>query len=41
MVYTVTRKDGPQDRSVRTLIKWLLTDEGQKAVIAGGYSGIK
>ena len=41
IVYAVTRKDVPQDSSVRTLIKWLLTDEGQKAVIAGGYSGIK
>lgn len=41
IVYAVTRKDVPQDSSVRTLTKWLLTDEGQKIVVAGGYSKLK
>ena len=36
IVYAITRKDVPKDSSVRTLIKWLLTDEGQKVVVAGG-----
>lgn len=41
IVYAVTRKDVPQDSSVRKLTKWLLTDEGQKIVVAGGYSKFK
>ena len=41
IVYAVTRKDVSQDSSVRTLTKWLLTDEGQKIVVAGGYSKLK
>ena len=41
IVYAVTRKDVPQDSSVRKLTKWLLTDEGQKTVVAGGYSKLK
>ena len=41
IVYAVTRKDVPQDSSVRKLTKWLLTDEGQKIVVAGGYSKLK
>lgn len=41
IVYAVTRKDVPQDSSVRRLTKWLLTDEGQKVVVAGGYSRLK
>jgi len=41
IVYAVTRKDVPQDSGVRKLINWLLTDEGQKIVVAGGYSKIK
>lgn len=41
IVYAVTRKDVPQDSSVRTLTKWLLTDEGQNIVVAGGYSKLK
>lgn len=41
IVYAVTRKDVPQDSSVRKLTKWLLTDEGQKVVVAGGYSRLK
>lgn len=38
IVYAVTRKDVPENSSVRKLIKWLLTEEGQKIVVAGGYS---
>ena len=38
IVYAVTRKDVPQDSSVRKLTKWLLTEEGQKVVVSGGYS---
>lgn len=41
IVYAVTRKDVPQDSSVRSLTKWLLTDEGQKVVVAGGYSRLQ
>lgn len=41
IVYAVTRKDVPQDSNVRKLIKWLLTDEGQKVVVSGGYSKLK
>lgn len=41
IVYAVTRKDVSQDSSVRKLTKWLLTDEGQKIVVAGGYSKLK
>lgn len=37
IVYAVTRKDVPQDSNVRKLIKWLLTEDGQKVVVAGGY----
>ena len=37
IVYAVTRKDVPQDSNARKLIKWLLTEEGQKIVEAGGY----
>lgn len=36
-MYAITKKSEPQDSSARKLIKWLLTDEGQKAVEAGGY----
>lgn len=41
IVYAVTRKDVPQDSNARKLTKWLLTDEGQKIVEAGGYSKLK
>ena len=37
VVYAITRKDVPADSNVRTLIKWLLTPQGQKVVAAGGY----
>ena len=37
VVYAVTRKDVPKESNVRKLIDWLLTDEGQKVVVAGGY----
>lgn len=41
VVYAVCRKDEPQDSNVRKLMKWLETEEGQKAVVAGGYTGLK
>lgn len=41
VVYAVTRKDVPQDSNVRRLINWLLTDEGQEVVQAGGYVKMK
>ena len=41
VVYAVCRKDEPQDSNVRKLMKWLETDEGQKAVVSGGYTGKK
>ena len=37
IVYAVTRKDVPENSNVRKLIKWLLTEDGQKVVVAGGY----
>ena len=37
IVYAIKKKSEPQDSSARKLIKWLLTDEGQKVVEAGGY----
>lgn len=37
IVYAITKKSEPQNSSARKLIKWLLTDAGQKAVEAGGY----
>ena len=36
-VYAVMRKDEPQNSNARKLVDWLLTDEGQKVVVAGGY----
>ena len=36
-MYAITKKGDPQDSSARKLIKWILTDEGQKVVEAGGY----
>ena len=41
IVYAVYRNDEPEDGAVRTLVKWLQTDEGQLAVEAGGYVGMK
>lgn len=41
IVYAIYRKDEPQDSNVRKLVEWLKTEEGQKAVVAGGYTGIK
>ena len=41
IVYAVYRNDEPEDSAVRRLVNWLLTDEGQLAVEAGGYVGIK
>ena len=41
VVYAVTRKDVPQDSNVKKLINWLLTDEGQEVVFAGGYVKMK
>lgn len=41
IVYAIYRKDEPQNSTARQLVDWLLTDEGQKVVEAGGYTGIK
>lgn len=41
VVYAIYRKDEPEDSNVRKLVDWLLTEEGQKVVEAGGYTGIK
>ena len=41
IVYAVFRSDEPAGSPVRRLVAWLLTEEGQKAVMAGGYSGMK
>ncbi len=35
--YAVLRKDTPADSPYRELVKWLLTDEGQKLVADAGY----
>ncbi len=37
IVYAVFRSDEPEGSNVRRLVEWLGTDEGQKAVEAGGY----
>ena len=41
VVYAIYRKDEPENSNTRKLVNWLLTEEGQKVVIAGGYTGIK
>ncbi len=41
IVYAIIRADEPEDSPARQLVNWLLTDEGQQAVIAGGYTGIR
>lgn len=41
IVYAIYRKDEPKDSTVRKLVDWLLTDEGQQVVEAGGYTRIK
>ena len=41
IVYAIYRKDEKENSTVRQLVNWLLTEEGQKAVVAGGYTGIK
>lgn len=40
VVYAVMRKDEAKDSNARKLVDWLKTEEGQKAVIAGGYVGL-
>lgn len=37
VVYAIMRKDEPENSSARKLVKYLLTEEGQKIVKAGGY----
>lgn len=37
IVYAVFRKDEPENSNVRKLVEWLQTEDGQKAVEAGGY----
>ena len=39
IVYAVFREDEPEGSPVRQLVEWLRTEEGQKAVEAGGYVG--
>lgn len=41
IVYAVIRADEPESSPARQLVNWLLTDEGQQAVVAGGYTGIR
>lgn len=42
IVYAVFRKDEKEDSNVRKLVNWLrTTQEGQEAVMAGGYVGLK
>lgn len=41
IVYAIYRKDEPENSTVRQLVNWLLTEEGQKVVEAGGYTKIK
>ena len=41
IVYAVYRNNEPSDSPVRKLVTWLRTSEGQKAVEAGGYVGLK
>ena len=41
IVYAVFRSDEPADSNVRKLVEWLRTPEGQLAVEAGGYVGMK
>lgn len=41
IVYAIHRKDEPENSNVRKLVEWLKTQEGQKAVEAGGYTPIK
>lgn len=41
IVYAIIRTDEPEGSPARLLAEWLLTDEGQQAVVAGGYTGIR
>lgn len=41
VVYAIYRKDEPQDSNVRKLVEWLKTQDGKKAVSAGGYVPIE
>ncbi len=41
IVYAIFRSDEPADSPVRQLVEWLRTPEGQLAVEAGGYVGMK
>ena len=41
IVYAIYRKDEPENSNTRNLVKWLLTQEGQKTVAAGGYTCIE
>lgn len=41
IVYAIYRKDEPQNSTVRKLVDWLKTEDGQLAVEAGGYVGLK
>lgn len=40
-VYAIYRKGESEDSNALKLVKWLKTEEGQKAVVAGGYTGLK
>ena len=41
IVYAIYRKDEPENSNTRKLVKWLLTQEGQETVTAGGYTCIE
>ena len=41
IVYAIFRADEPENSPVRQLVEWLRTPEGQLAVEAGGYVGMK
>ena len=41
IVYAIFRADEPENSPVRQLVDWLKTPEGQLAVEAGGYVGMK
>ena len=41
IVYAVYRSSEPADSPARRLCNWLLTEEGQKAVVTGGYTAVE
>jgi len=39
--YAVLKKGLPKDHAARQLVGWLLSDEGQQALIAAGYVSVR